>query len=74
VALARRIAQQQPQIQQMLARGWTISAIARELNLDRKTVRYADIGITDVMPQVLLCRPMTGNHCRSRRLRQGGSP
>ena len=27
-------------------RGWTISAIARHTGFDRKTVRYADIGIT----------------------------
>jgi transcriptional regulator len=27
-------------------RGWTISAIARHLGRDRKTVRYADIGLT----------------------------
>lgn len=37
--LARRIALRQPQIQKMIARGWTISAISRELHLDRKTVR-----------------------------------
>jgi transposase len=49
-ALARRIAQQQPQIQQMLTRGWTISAIARELNLDRKTVRrYASNTVEELM-------------------------
>ncbi|MEV6259139.1 ISL3 family transposase [Nocardia sp. NPDC051929] len=37
--LAQRITRQHPQIQQMLGQGWTISAIARELHLDRKTVR-----------------------------------
>jgi IS30 family transposase len=30
--------------------GWTISAIARHLGRDRKTIRYAEIGITDLMP------------------------
>jgi transposase len=37
--LAQRITRQHPQIQQMLGQGRTISAIARELHLDRKTVR-----------------------------------
>ncbi len=37
--LAQRITRQHPQIRQMLGQGWTISAIARELHLDRKTVR-----------------------------------
>ena len=32
-------------------RGWTISAIARHTGFDRKTVRYADIGIIHLMPQ-----------------------
>jgi DNA-binding NarL/FixJ family response regulator len=49
-ALARRIAEQQPRIQQMVVRGWTISAIARELGLDRKTVRrYACNDIDELM-------------------------
>jgi len=49
-ALARRIAQQQPRIQQMIAQGWTISAIARELELDRKTVRrYARHTLEELM-------------------------
>jgi transposase len=49
-ALARRIAEQQPQIQQMIAQGWTISAIARELDLDRKTVRrYARNTLDELM-------------------------
>ncbi|WP_165968403.1 transposase [Saccharopolyspora elongata] len=48
--LAQRIRQRQPQVQRMIARGWTISAIARELNLDRKTVRrYARGDITSLM-------------------------
>jgi DNA-binding CsgD family transcriptional regulator len=48
--LAQRIRQRQPQIQQMIAQGWTISAISRELNLDRKTVRrYARRDIDDLM-------------------------
>jgi len=37
-------------------RGWTISAIARHTGFDRKTVRYAEFGITDFMPQRSLCR------------------
>lgn len=48
--LAQRIALRQPQIQKMVTRGWTVSAIARELQLDRKTVRrYARAGIDDLM-------------------------
>jgi len=38
-------------------RGWTISAIARHLGKDRKTIRYAVDGVTDVMPTRSLCRP-----------------
>ena len=37
-------------------RGWSISAIARHTGRDRKTVRYADVGITHLMPRSLLCR------------------
>ena len=37
-------------------RGWSISAIARHLGKDRKTISYADDGITRVMPTPLLCR------------------
>jgi hypothetical protein len=32
-------------------RGWSISAIARHTGFDRKTIRYADVGITDLVPQ-----------------------
>jgi transposase len=37
-------------------RGWSISAIARHTGHDRKTVRYAEFGITDLMPYRSLCR------------------
>jgi len=37
-------------------RGWTISTIARHTGFDRKTVRYAEIGITHVMPYRSSCR------------------
>ena len=37
-------------------RGWSISAIARHTGFDRKTVRYADFGITHLMPYRSLCR------------------
>ena len=37
-------------------RGWSISAIARHTGFDRKTVRYAEIGITHLMPYRSLCR------------------
>ncbi|WP_053720597.1 ISL3 family transposase [Saccharothrix sp. NRRL B-16348] len=48
--LAQRIRALQPQIQRMIAKGWTISAISRELNLDRKTVRrYARRDLDDLM-------------------------
>ena len=36
--------------------GWTISAIARHLGRDRKTIRYAASGVTDLMPLAALCR------------------
>uniref|UniRef100_UPI000A626121 ISL3 family transposase n=1 Tax=Nocardia miyunensis TaxID=282684 RepID=UPI000A626121 len=49
-ALAQRITRQHPQIQQMLAQGRTISAISRELHLDRKTVRrYARTELDDLL-------------------------
>jgi hypothetical protein len=42
-------------------RGWLdgggLRTIAERAGVDRKTVRYADIGITSVMPTPLLCRP-----------------
>jgi hypothetical protein len=31
--------------------------IAASLGIDRKTVRYAEVGITDLMPTLRLCRP-----------------
>lgn len=39
------------EVHALAARGWSISAIARHTGLDRKTVRYADLGITHLMPQ-----------------------
>ncbi|WP_216892791.1 helix-turn-helix domain-containing protein [Nocardia alni] len=48
--LAQRITRQHPQILQMLAQGRTISAISRELHLDRKTVRrYARTELDDLL-------------------------
>ncbi|MBB5803356.1 transposase [Saccharothrix ecbatanensis] len=48
--LAQRIQARQPQVQRMIAQGWTITAIARRLNLDRKTVRrYARRDLDDLM-------------------------
>nr|WP_232542455.1 ISL3 family transposase [Nocardia bovistercoris] len=48
--LALRITRQHPQIRHMLEQGRTISAIARELHLDRKTVRrYARTDLDDLL-------------------------
>ena len=41
-------------------RGWSVSAIARHLKRDRKTVRYPELGITGVMPRSWLCRVLAG--------------
>ena len=42
-------------------RGWLdgggLRTIAERAGVDRKTARYADIGITDLMPTRPLCRP-----------------
>ena len=37
--------------------GLSMRAIARKLDLNFKTVRYADVGITHLMPMPLLCGP-----------------
>jgi len=41
-------------------RGWTVSAIARHLDKDRKTVRYAARGVIHLMPTSGLCRTADG--------------
>jgi hypothetical protein len=38
--------------------GRSISEVSTSLDVDRKTVRYAARGITDVMPTRWLCRAM----------------
>jgi hypothetical protein len=40
--------------------GRGLRVVARLSGTDRKTVRYADTGITDLMPQRLLCRAVAG--------------
>jgi hypothetical protein len=49
--------QRYDQTHELRERGMAMRAIARKVDLNFKTARYADIGITRVMPTPLLCRP-----------------
>ena len=49
--------QRYEQTHDLFEQGLSMRAIACKLDLNFKTVRYADIGITDLMPTPLLCRP-----------------
>jgi hypothetical protein len=41
-------------------RGEGLRAAGRMAQVDRKTVRYPEFGITDLMPRSLLCRVANG--------------
>jgi hypothetical protein len=49
--------------------GRSLNEMAGSLGVDRKTIRYPDIGITDLMPRSGLCRVVRGSPWSKGRLR-----
>jgi hypothetical protein len=46
--------------------GRSINEVHESLNVDRKTIRYAACGITNLMPTCWLCRATRGTLARRR--------